>query len=251
MRTRIAVIFIVALTLTGVLLSCNGLGAIYSTIETEKKTPVSTLNPNITVLDLVNTGATRRRRAPVFRRRGGDFQRDPGGWGDRGNRLAEPGTFPRGHNSAAKRGPLPGASSLPNYPTDKSLYGGFFTSDGSLMGLYQSVPNGSTYTFQGGTQVTGRGTVDLTGKADLPAASGKRRALRRGQPCPAERHQLCVRARLLRPNGTHLGTGTDPWSDRAEGTRHRGRLRGWYLFRYSSCLPVSKLDHAALQGFGP
>jgi hypothetical protein len=164
MRTRIAVIFTAALTLTGVLLSCNGTGAIYSTIEAEKKTPVSTLNQNITVLDLVNTGATGLGALPYFVAAGAIYNGTPVdattgaiGWPN------------LGQSPVAIPGPSASATChalvlAPNFPTDNSLYGGFFTDDGSIMGLYKSVPNGSTYTFQGGTQVTGGGTVSLTGK---------------------------------------------------------------------------------------
>ena len=173
MRTRIAVIALAALALASVLLSCNGTGAIYSTIETEKKTPVSVLNSNITVLDIVNIpGAD---PLPYFVAAGAIFngtQVDPAtgaiGWPN------------EGQSPVAVAPPQGGAlcqslSLAPNYPTDNALYGGFFTSDGSVMGLYRSVPNGSTYTFQGATQITGGGTVTLVGKQIvlLQVAGGK------------------------------------------------------------------------------
>lgn len=137
MKPRSAFLLIITLALIGALSACTADGgSIYATIETEQKINVSTLSQTITVLDLVNTfsapfrylvaaGAVYKGRVP--------------------NTDNEIGWPKVGADPIAVSPPAEGALCLAltyfdnGVPAQTGVYGAFFTSDGSTMGLYKSV----------------------------------------------------------------------------------------------------------------
>jgi hypothetical protein len=165
MTTRTTFIALAILALAGVLFSCtpNG-GSIYFAIEGEKKTPTSTLTLTLTIADIVNIPAAAT--LPYFVAAGAIFN---GSLPDPTNTISWP---TPGQSPVAIAPPQSGAicqslASSPN-PVDGSLYGGFFSSNVSTMGLYHSTVPPTAYTFDltaGGTQITGNGgSVSLAQK---------------------------------------------------------------------------------------
>ena len=125
-----------ALALIAALYACtaNG-GSIYATIETEKKINVSTLDQYLTIIDLANVPAA---PLPYFVAAGAVYN---GTVADASNNIGWP-TF--GGTPGVVAPPVSGAlcAALTYFnatlPANTGLYGGFFTSDGSVVGLYRS-----------------------------------------------------------------------------------------------------------------
>ena len=137
MKSRSAIRLAVTLALGALLFSCTAQGgSIYAIIETAKKTYVSTLDTTLTVLDLVNTGST---TLPYFVAAGAVYNGTPP---NLNNVIGWPNY---GANPIPVSPPVSGAlcTALVFYNT--TLYGAFFTSNGSTMGLYQSPPTNPSF----------------------------------------------------------------------------------------------------------
>jgi len=162
MRTRIAIFAAAALAMTGILLTCTPAGgSIYMTIENEKQTPASGLNQFLTVLDIVNIPGSVP--LPYFVAAGAVFN------GKQLDQATNQIGWPVENQAPVPVAP-PASGALcqslalsPNYAVDHSLLGGFFSSDGSIMGLYSTTTTGSG-TSGTWNQVTGGGAVSLSGK---------------------------------------------------------------------------------------
>jgi len=156
MKSRFALLLIAMLALIGALSACtaNG-GAIYATIETEKKIDVSTLDQTITVLDLLNVGSG---QFPYLVAAGAVFK---GTVPDVNNVIGWPNV---GGSPIAVTPPVRGALCLAMTSFNSGIYGGFFTSDGSTMGLYKSVgsPGFSFAVADGATAVAAMAGKQIT-----------------------------------------------------------------------------------------
>jgi hypothetical protein len=156
MKPRFALLLIATLALIGALSACtaNG-GAIYATIETEKKIDVSTLDQTITVLDLLNVGSG---QFPYLVAAGAVFK---GTVPDLNNVIGWPNV---GGSPIAVTPPVRGALCLAMTSFNSGIYGGFFTSDGSTMGLYKSVgsPGFSFAVADGATAVAAMAGKQIT-----------------------------------------------------------------------------------------
>jgi hypothetical protein len=121
-----------ALALIAALSACtaNG-GSIYATIESEKKINVSTLNQLLTIIDLVNVPTA---PLPYFVAAGAVYN---GTVADANNSIGWP-TVGADPVAVAPPGPTSLCTALTYFPVTSSLYGGFFTSSGSGMGVYSS-----------------------------------------------------------------------------------------------------------------
>ena len=155
MKARLLSGFAVLSALLGILFSCsaNG-GSIYATIEAEKKTAVSLLPQNITIIDLVKTGGP----LPYFVAAGAVYNGslpdavDVVGWPVQNQ--APIAIVPPASGALCEA--LVAFGAVPPLP----LFGGFYTSNGSIMGLYKSAT--SPYSFQGASAIGSPGP--FTGK---------------------------------------------------------------------------------------
>lgn len=144
MKARSSLLPITALILIIAFSACTASGgSIYATIETEKKINVSTLDQTITVFDLLNIGSG---PLPYFVAAGAVYI---GSVADGSNSIGWPDV---GKTPTAISPPSSGALCLaltyfPSGTPPNRLYGGFFTSDTSVAGLYQSASSAQNYSF--------------------------------------------------------------------------------------------------------
>jgi hypothetical protein len=149
MRTRIAIVAAAALAMTGALLTCtaNG-GSIYATIEKETKIPVSTLNQTITVQDIVQVGPPAN-PLPYFVAAGAIYN---GSVPDGSNNVGWPvvGQAPVAIHAPLDNSLNPAISQamVASPFGDNTLYASFFSSDGSVMGVYWSNTATNPYSFR-------------------------------------------------------------------------------------------------------
>jgi len=129
------------LALGALFFSCTAQGgSIYAIIETAQKTYVSTLDQTLTVIDLVNLGSATY-PLPYFVAAGAIYNGTPP---NANNVIGWPNY---GANPIRVSPPVSGAlcTALTYFAPATALYGAFFTSNGSTMGLYKSPPTSPNF----------------------------------------------------------------------------------------------------------